>query len=223
MLHLDDTIRAPRHLPRLARRLRWRIDELADGLSASGIPVNQADVDRIHAFRVLAHAEVQSYLEDVADRILTVSSEMLSHRSVVTHAAHHLMVFRSILPLASASTAAQASYPAFARSTVRGLSPSDFDAAAKAHRKLLERNSGLKASNIRMILGPLGYRDSWFPPGFLDQMDTFGVDRGHVAHRSGLVGTTQWPSGSSERTRIALLRDGLEAVDAYSARLLMPI
>jgi hypothetical protein len=222
MIELGARFDAPTHVPRRARRLRIRLNSLAQGLRVSGVPSTQDEVDRIHSYRLLAHAEIQTYLEDIAEHILDVSLDVLVTRGGVTHAAHHLLVFDAVLKLGDKRVASAATYPLFSRASASNVRVTDLERATKSHRSKLLLNSGLKSSNIRRVLSPLGYRDSWFPGGFLDQMDAFGSSRGDVAHGSGLIGVARWPTGSSELAVVKALAPGLDALDRYAARLLMP-
>lgn len=222
MIELDAHIEPPKHRSRRYQQLRNRLDSVATGLNLLPVPVTQEDVDRIHSFRLLAHAEIQAYLEEIAETILAVS-EVTLRRHELTHAAHHLIVFEAVLKLSQKRNASQASYPLFSRSSAIQHSTNAFTVAVRSHRNRIKANNGVKAADLRTLLGPLGYRDSWFMPGFLDQMDLFGVRRGEVAHRSGVIGASVLPTGSAEMALINALMPGLKDLDRYSARLLMPI
>ncbi|WP_193509614.1 hypothetical protein [Cryobacterium sp. BB736] len=187
------------------------------------MPATQDDVDRIHAYRLLAHAEIQNFIEDLVEGILAQSENMFDSRGHITHAAHHLVVYDAVLKLSDKRNASEASYPMFSSASIQLVQKIQLESAVRSHRKKLKLNSGVKASNLRPLLGPLGYRDVWFPLSFMDQMDAFGASRGDVAHSSGLIGASQWPSGSSELATVKALQPGLKAIDVYAARVLMPV
>lgn len=223
MIELAANISQPSHSARNFRSLNIRLNSLSQGLQVAGVPACQRDVDRIHAFRLLAHAEIQSYMEDIVSRVLAVSSEALTLHNRVTHGAHHLMVFHEILKLSSKQSASGATYPYFDRLSIMGISLQEYEKAANAHRNRIKRNNGVKAADIRTLFGPLGYRDNWFRPGFLDQMNAFGEARGNVAHQSGAIGASLWPTASSELSVVRSLYPGLADLDRYGSRVLMPV
>lgn len=225
-MYLGEPIRSPSRRGRRFWLLRRRLDEVAAalGVHAKLVPADQSDVDRIHAFRLLAHAELQSYIEEVAGRVLDVTADKANSAGVLTHAGHHLIVFYCLHPLSDKRQAMQGRYPPYPReAALRG--PGTGPALAqslKRHRDLIERNNGVKQGNVRPILLPLGYRDELFPPGLLDQLDALGRDRGTVAHQSGLVSAASWPTGSSEIGRINSILPGLLSLEKYVPRLLRP-
>lgn len=223
MIELDARLRPPTHRSRRFRQLRIRLHQIQAGLELENVPANQNDVDRIHSYRLLAHAEIQSYLEDLAEGILSVSEESLLQRGKVTHAAHHLTVFESVLKLAQKYSAQQATYPLFSRQSAVTINASSLESALGSHRKRIKKNNGVKQADLKILMGPLGYRDSWYVPGFLDQMSAFGERRGDVAHNSGLIGAAVLPTGLGEVAMVGALMPGLNDLDRYSARLLMPI
>jgi hypothetical protein len=92
--------------------LKLRIAELAKSLSITHnmISQGQAETDRLHAFRVLMHAEVQYYVESIAKQILDTTEQQCVQRSRLTHAGHHLLVFQALSPLANTRNSGKASY-----------------------------------------------------------------------------------------------------------------
>jgi hypothetical protein len=54
-------------------------------------------------------------------------------------------------------------------------------------QKIIKENHGLKASNLKQLLGPFGFGSFEFSsidPAFLSQLSSFGTLRGGVAHRA---------------------------------------
>lgn len=186
------------------------------------VPESQDDVDAIHAYRVLAHSEVQAFLQRIAENVLDVSVDMYKNRSLITHALHHLLVHERLMSLSDKRKAGGYIYPVYGTGDLAGISLGEIEKTERSQRKRVDLNNGLKASNLNMILGPLGYRPAWYPPAFLDLMNNFGVERGDVAHGTGEVGANQWPTGSAEEQRIRQLLPGLESIDRYQAKLLLP-
>lgn len=185
---------------------------------------SQSDIDRLHAFRLLVHSELQAFLDEHCELILDRTADRSTAEGVLTHAGHHLLVHYSIAPLGSPATANESRYPHFVpaeSAAAHSASPARLASAISKHRKqVLEKNNGIKAGNVRRLLTPLGYREELFAPGLLDQLDALGRARGDVAHRSGVVGTNNAPSGSAEYTRLQIILPGLELIERYAPRLL---
>lgn len=222
-MHLDDDLSEPSHRSRRGLRLACRLQELESGLHLEQVPNTQADVDRIHSYRVLAHAEIQAFLEGIATDIIDVSETRYVANSSVTHALHHLVVHHAMSKSLQPRDAAESRYPRFSMPRVLTVTTPEVQRAIRAHRDRVDRNSGIKQSNVHAVFHPLGYRDSWFQAGFLDQLSALGTARGNVAHGSGIIGVSLWPSGQSEIARIRGMLPALYQVDKYASRLLLPV
>lgn len=217
---LGERLKNPTRRGRAARQLAIRLDLLGNGLGVDPtfVPVDQYGVDRVHAFRVLAHSEVQDFLEKLALRLLDLSNDRRAD-GVVTVAAHHLLVYDALKPLAQARSAREGRYPPFVAHDI-AMAGANLGTAIDRHKKVVKDNNGVKKSNVHALLLPLGYRSTLFAPGLLDQLDALGTARGLVAHQSGVVGTTSYPTGSDEWTRLGLILRGLDLVERWAPRLL---
>jgi hypothetical protein len=192
------------------------------GVDELFVPSDQAGVDRLHAYRVLVHAEVEAFIEALCETILDVTENRV-RTGVLTHAGHHLVVHWAGNRLRA--DAAKARYPLFDRrqAVLRvASSPQDFLSSIAAHRDRIRNNHGAKAANVRQLLLPLGYRELFFSPGLLDLLDDFGAKRGAVAHTTGLVGAQNWPTGSTELARSHALLPGLKRIEQAMPILLQP-
>ncbi|MCX5159994.1 hypothetical protein OOK39_11990 [Streptomyces sp. NBC_00264] len=212
---------------RRGRKLKWRLQELAANLQITTmlVPVKQAEIDQLHAFRVLAHSEVQAYLEEITEQVLTVTEDRALNGGVLTHAGHHLLVSSSLIPLGNKAQAVNSKFPfydpmAAQRSVI--ADSSQLTAAIKRHRKVIKDNGGVKAGNVRMLLSPLGYRDYCFAINLMDKLNEFGRERGNVAHGAGAA-VANIPTGSTELNRITEILPGLIRLDQYVPRLLLPV
>jgi hypothetical protein len=221
---LGEPLRRPARRGRAARRLAARISDLGSGFGVSQtfVPSDQNGVDRVHAFRVLAHSEIQDFLEQLAERMLDVTEDHSKKRKKITAAGHHLLVYQALRPLGSPATAATGTYPPFRRAEADAALAS-LPAAIRAHRKVVSKNSGAKTGNTQMLLVPLGIRPDHCTPGALDQLDALGSARGDVAHASGVVGAAAYPTGSVEWNRLAQILGGLELLEQWVPRLLRPL
>jgi hypothetical protein len=226
-MELGERIGRPSARSRRAVELKIRLDSLAAGFEVTPafIPSDQKGVDQLHAFRVLAHAEIEAYIEDVTRLIVDITDSRVG-LGVLTHAGHHLVVARSVKRAMTRGDADKARYPWFESvEAAKGVltQPNEVRSAIQQHRSLIDSNHGVRASNVRSLLLPLGYREHFFVPGFLDRLDDLGASRGAVAHTSGVVGAVNWPSGSTELAGIRAVLPGLAMIDRYVPRLLLPV
>lgn len=226
-MELGDLLRARPARSRRGVNLQRRLTEVASnlGVTSSLIPLTQYEVDRLHSFRLLAHSEIQSFVEGVAENLLAVTERVLGVRGQLTHAGHHLVVYSRVLNLADRRNSKDSSYPPFRLHQARTEVLHDrslMENAVRAHRRRIADNNGVKASNLRRLLMPLGFREYSFRPGLLDLLDAFGSARGKVAHNTGVIGAIQLPSGSAELAAVQQILPGLLALDNFSARLLIP-
>lgn len=226
-LQLGDSINKPCRRSRKITDLKTRIKELASSLAIDKnlIPTGQAEIDRLHAFRVLMHAEVQHYLESIVTQILDVTEQEATTRARITHAGHHLLVFQAMNPLASPRTSAKASYPRYAPEDLKAnwsTTSTSLELAIDAHRRRVKGNNGIKVSNMNVILLPVGFRDSFFTSYFRDKMNELGEQRGRVAHGAGAL-VSSIPTGRGELQRFLDIEPGLSLADRYVPRLLQPL
>lgn len=226
-MELGDLLRVPQRRSRRALRLQVRLAQVAVSLGVTPhlAPLGQSEVDRLHSFRLLAHAEVQSFIEDVVQNALVVTEQMLDQGRKLTHAGHHLIVYSDILESADRRQSQNSRYPLFRldqASVQVGRDPDVLRKAIKLHRKRVNENNGVKASNLRRLLMPVGFREYSLRPGLLDLLDAFGTARGQVAHATGVIGAMQLPSGSSELGIVWQILPGLHDLDNFAAKLLVP-
>ncbi|MGW0409853.1 HEPN domain-containing protein [Streptomyces collinus] len=190
------------------------------------IPRGQDEIDRLHAFRVLMHAEVQAYVQAIAEQVMDVTEKQCTTNARLTHAGHHLVAFQSLYPLANTRSSNKATYPDFSPQILKATWPAASNTlikAIEAHRKrVMKENNGIKPGNLNRVLIPLGFRDVFFTQRFRDKMNELGEQRGEVAHGSG-TGVTLVPTGAGELKRFYDIKQGLSDMDRYAPRLLIPV
>lgn len=212
---------------RSVRALRIRLSLLAANLGTTDkfVPRNQRDVDLLNGFVVLAHAEIQDNLDSLAKKMLEVTED-LAARHKLTHCGHHLVIQYLMGPLESVRSAREARYPPFEQSqTIRAFMSGTLplQKAIDKHKKWVRDNSGIKESNVRRILMPLGFRETCFDPALMASLDSLGRDRGSIAHTSSAVGVIHTSSGSTEWVRLRNILAGLEVIHGTAPRLAAPI
>ena len=85
------------------------------------------------------------------------------------------------------------------------------NAAQTAYNRVLAVNNGIREQNILQILLPLGIECAKLDPAWLSTLDTFGVNRGKVAHKS--IRAHQLINPEDEFKTAQTLLKGLEDLD----------
>jgi hypothetical protein len=154
----------------LAERLKTiRLHFLPEEFSSLG-DYDERVLDHARAFILLAHAELESYLEDCAtDQVNTAHERWKKYRSCPTLLSR--LVFYHL-----AKTAKNRDW----------AMPSDksINAAVNAYKRELNDNHGIKEQNVLSILLPLGLAHDKLSTTLLGTLNSLGTIRGNVAHRS---------------------------------------
>jgi hypothetical protein len=163
--------------------------------------------DRARGFRLLVHAEFESYIEDRALEVANSAIAAWSSNRALRPALIALAAFDdksgwqdlSILNPASSRQAPD---------LVQRL-----NAAAGRYRTYLTRgNHGVKEKNLLRILMPLGIEASDIDTQWLAAIDSWATDRGDLAHKS-KTKLSVLPDPQVELTRARYLRDGFLELD----------
>lgn len=150
----------------------------------------ETKLTRAAAFRVLAHAEIETYLEDrVKDVIRLAISRWRSG------AVSNPIQSRVLLALLAFSGFEAATPPA----TLVAPQPSQvplwpdrielnkrINKAASLMFRGIALNHGVKEENLLSLLIPIGYAPSKIDPNWLAAMNSFGARRGEAAHTARL-------------------------------------
>lgn len=163
------------------------------------------DYDLCRGYRVLCHAEIESYLEDRADEILNFSYNQWRNEKKITRSLLSLFSYFKFLDDHKTSL-----------ETKVGKMCNDF------RTEVIRNNHGLKEANLKNLFKPLGID---FSSGELDQtwintMNSYGESRGIIAHTSY---QTQTPIDlTTEKDILDQIREGLEHLDELVNNLLTP-
>jgi len=172
------------------------------------------------AYIVLTHAEIEAYLEDRVWEIAVHSknkwvSERLASRTLIT-----LLAFsgqKMELP-PDTLTPVQGS---------REISPEKIkidkkiELALNAFYRIKENNHGLKEANLLALLLPIGIDSDDLDSVMLATMDTFGEQRGFIAHKSAtFYRATQLPDPASELTKIEQITQEILRLDNLISNLM---
>lgn len=134
-------------------------------------PPTGKEEDMIRAMIVLSHAEFEAYIENLAKNLIETAenkwkSDKIANKNLAA-------LFINSDKLVNDDEHREMTYLTF------------------SYKKIIEykewlkaRNHGIKSKNIQNIYCPLGYDLDDFDAAFLNELDSFGSDRGRIAHSS---------------------------------------
>ncbi|MEU8088568.1 HEPN domain-containing protein [Micromonospora sp. NPDC049101] len=164
------------------RELSRRITELRDHfLPARFDPTGSYSErvhDRVRAFRLLAHAEVESFLEDRAVQVANSAFTSWSGGAAPKPCLLALLAFEE------AGREAPTSLIKRPQKRAPDLAGRVSRAKNQYATYVKSRNHGVKEENILRILLPLGVRESDIDHTWLLSLESWGSTRGELAHRS---------------------------------------
>lgn len=127
--------------------------------------------DKIKGFLLLCHAEIESYLEDLALSLLDDACTRWRNHHVANYNLSSLFLDSVRIEK---------------KDTVQTRS----EQIILTYRNEVQKNNhGIKSENIKKLFYPLGYMNDDFDSAFLATLDSFGADRGRVAHTTGRTST----------------------------------
>ena len=190
------------------RGLRTRIRELRDHLlpkyfDPTGTYTDR-QIDRARGFRLLAHAEIEAYLEEVVLETANKAFDAWRQRGVITQPLMSLVAYVE-LNLGEVPQTKQSGSPRDLNSRIE-RSKNSFNTYVKS------RNHGITERNILRLLLPVGINEFDIDSVWLATTDSFGQSRGLTAHLSNQVYNPPDPRNEYEIVRQIL--KGLSDVDA---------
>jgi hypothetical protein len=172
------------------------------------------------AYRVLAHAEIESYLEDrVWEAAIHAKNNWDNHRKPSQTLISIVVFCGQMMEL-----------PPDTLTPLKGnkkISPEKIEIdekvniAINALQRVIKQNHGLKELNLLALLLPIGIDSNDLDPAFLATMNTFGEQRGLVAHSSAIsYRATQLPDPVTELIRIQQVTSELMKLDERISNLM---
>lgn len=174
-----------------------RFNELKSGienLKADLLPSNFTDVfeytreeiTKTIAFRVLAHAEIESYLEDRAEEIALNAIKQWKNNGIVNRTLISLLAFSDI----------KMDKPPDKIRPIQQSQVSVWDDKVQLNNKIesavsnffyaINKNNGIKEENIMRLLLPIGIDCNEFDQVLINDLNSFGTKRGQAAHKRSL-------------------------------------
>ncbi len=189
------------------RELCSRIGELRDHLLPEKFDPTGSytglEIDRIVAFRLMAHAEIESYLEEIAIETADKATDDWLNKGLITKPLLALVAYAEgtfgDLPDAKSSKLVSSLSERISTSKKR------FSTFAKVE------NHGIKKWNILRLLLPVGIEEKELDEYWLSATTSFGADRGEVAHQSNRVYNR--PDPESDYKTVNELLGGLKDID----------
>jgi hypothetical protein len=196
------------------RRLRLHL--LPDRWDPTG-SYSDRQLDRARAYRILAHAEIEAFIEDVA--LAKVEQRYVEWQTAQKPSYVIIcVVAATVLGWADAETIDKG-LPVLSLSKLNTKGDSInlvIDGAVKQYQEIVSNNNGIKSGNLKRLLMPIGIALSDLSGTWLNTMDSFGGRRGSVAHSS-RVGLKSVPDPQDENATINLLLQGLKDLDTRIA------
>lgn len=176
------------------KALNTQVDQLEKRLIPKIRPTGKytpRENDLIRSYRLLVHAEFESYFEDraieIADRSL--AEFLKSGRTNIVIAA--LMAFSPLTPQSPPSSLNKISQIEIPVARVQKI-------VGHFRKSIREGNHGIKEKNIISIFLPIGLPVAALDPTFLNTLNSYGASRGASAHQSV---RTQAPIDPATETR----------------------
>ena len=164
---------------------------------------SEPEIDRTIAFRLLAHAEIEWYIEEI---VVETANKVFSYWQ------HDRLLTRPLV----AMVAYVGSYLGDVPTSLSSSNVKFIDDRLKASRDWLNtyaksKNNGIKRENILSLLLPIGINESEINETWLATTNSFGSVRGQVAHTSNRVYNALDPK--SEYDTVLEILKGLFEID----------
>jgi len=173
------------------------------------------------AYRVLAHAEFESYVEDrVRDLYLAAISAWVEN-NVMTKIVACMLAFSSteIDDVPTTKVPVQANQKQKWNRKIKLVGR--ISKCANSYRHIIETNHGIKEENLLKLLLPIGIEADEIDDIWLAAMNSFGEERGSVAHSSGSnYRTKTLPDPKTEMDKINNVLEGLKVIDTLLDQLI---
>jgi HEPN superfamily RiboL-PSP-like protein len=170
-------------------------------------------LDRARGYRLLAHAEMESYIEDRVRYIANQNVAAWLGDGKARRVLLNLLAFYLKQEEIVSHKELRDEYAGSAKKCEGSIKR-----AVHSFNEMISNNHGVKEKNILRLLLPLGLAKTDIDNTWLVTLDTFGTKRGEVAHTS--IRTQQPPDPKTERNTVKIILTGLRSVDQKLERLL---
>jgi hypothetical protein len=192
--------------------LKTQLDRLKDEFLPEISPTgsySESQLSRTAAYRVLAHAEIEYYLEERAWTIV-IDAKKAWETGKTTRTLICLLGFSDLTMDKPPDTLKKPNNVKQDNHDKRLEITEKINSAIKSFKKVIDNNHGLKEKNILALLLPIGIDSNDLDPNntWFATMNTFGEKRGLVAHKSATsYMTTQTPDPANELNTVNQITD----------------
>ena len=165
------------------------------------------------AYRVLAHAEIEAYLEDRVWEVVIDAKNDWDRTGKTRRTLMGLLAFsgQTMDTPPDKLTPTNSSQDAWNKKLKIAKK---IDSAINCFNGVIKQNHGVKEANLLALLLPIGIDSDDLDAALLATMNTFGEQRGLVAHSSATsYRTVQPPDPATELSTVEQIKNGLEQVD----------
>jgi hypothetical protein len=168
--------------------------------------------DLMRGFRLLAHAEMESYLEERATAVAAAAVARYHNTAEPDEVILHLVAFYT--------NKSDLSEGEFKRiyDNMQNHPRAVLGKASKTFARRVGTNHGIREYNILQLLLPVGFDVNDIDATWLASMNSFGLSRGAVAH--GTYKAQQTIDPVAERKTVDDLLKGMEKIDARFSALM---
>jgi hypothetical protein len=169
------------------KELKKRLRELRNHMlpakfSPTGDYSNR-QLDRARGYRLLVHAEIEAFIEDVTFEAATKGVSDWSHGKGVSDCLFCLIVnYHHGFKVEGIDD--DSPFPATSRPKPKDEMKEVVDVAIKQYRKIQDDNHGVREENLLRLILPIGVRKDDLDALWITNLNEFGKRRGDVAHKA---------------------------------------
>jgi len=161
-----------------------RIHMLPDPFSPTGT-YDDKELDLAKGYILLAHAEFESYIEEVSkNHIIDMVSQWKRNSKLSVSLLSFLCCYHSSWSINDEQSNEDIIRIAKTRNNVKDSAYEVVDLALKQYMTKVKDNNGIKESNFKTLVLPTGIMIDELDSTLLDKLDLFGISRGDIAHLS---------------------------------------
>ena len=196
----------------LTRELNRLKKQFLPKINPTGL-YSESQLSKTAAYRVLAHAEIESYLEERAWEVVQNAKTIWDESGKTTRTLICLLGFSGLTMDEPPDTLT----PKKGSKTVKEEKikiSKKINLALESFKRVISQNHGVKEDHILSLLLPIGIDSDHLDPAWLATMNTFGEKRGLVAHKSATsYMTIQTPDPANELNTVTQITDELLRID----------
>lgn len=175
---------------------------------------SELQLDRARGYRLLAHAEIEAFIEDITFDAAKKGVSEWTHTKKVSDClfclvAHYHQGF------AVEGFDEQPPLPSTSRPKIKDAIKEAVQVAIQQYRSIHENNHGIREENLYRLVLPIGVRKDELDQLWITNLNEFGKRRGELAHKS--VKAQQQIDPKSELQDVENLIIGLEQLDVLVA------